>query len=114
MQCQHANTASTLTTSTATGQEFKGFGYCWSHGVCDHSGTACPTPATGHNKDATTKDLSGGCTFIQRPPGFKPIWQFARDRPTTETAKEKERRTKDKGRGSAWQLRPEKRPVLQP
>jgi hypothetical protein len=91
-----ANTASTLTTSTATGHEFKGFSYCWSHGVCDHSGTDCPKPATGHIKTATIHDLSGGCTFIQRPPGFKPVWQFARDRPTTETAKEKEKRNKDK------------------
>jgi hypothetical protein len=59
-------------------------------------GTTCPKPATGHIKDATIHDLSGGCTFIQRPPGFKPIWQFAHDRPTIETAKEKEKRNKDK------------------
>jgi hypothetical protein len=72
----------------------QGFDYCWSHGLCDHTSATCTTKAKGHNKTATLTNLCGGCTWIQRPPGYKPIFKLPprtggnsnRDRPGTAAA----------------------------
>ena len=34
--------------------------YCWTHGACRHLGTACHTPAPGHQAAATFTNLLGG------------------------------------------------------
>ena len=34
--------------------------YCWTHGMCNHHGADCRTPAEGHKKDATAADRMGG------------------------------------------------------
>ena len=43
--------------------------YCWKCGNrCDHNSRKCPTPATGHQKDATRHDKKGGTHK-----NFKPV-----------------------------------------
>jgi hypothetical protein len=51
--------------------------YCWSHGICDHTSAKCNQPAEGHVKTATFANLKthGGCTFLQRPQGFKAVFK---------------------------------------
>ena len=34
--------------------------YCWTHGLCNHTGSECRTPADGHIKDATLQNRLGG------------------------------------------------------
>ena len=34
--------------------------YCWTHGLCDHQGTTCQTPADGHQTTATRTNRMGG------------------------------------------------------
>jgi hypothetical protein len=72
-----------------------GWKYCWSHGLCNHTGTNCNTPSPGHVPDATWENLMlhGGCTYIQRPNGFKPVWKpkvnpRQRDRRATDRPKD--------------------------
>jgi hypothetical protein len=69
-------TANTTVANSANIGQFRGFDYCWSHGVCDHSGTKCPKPAEGHVKTATLNNLAGGCTWVQRPQGFQPVFKL--------------------------------------
>jgi hypothetical protein len=38
----------------------EGFGYCWSHGVCHHTGRECKHPKEGHRHDATIFNRLGG------------------------------------------------------
>ena len=38
----------------------EGFGYCWSHGVCQHRGRECKYPKDGHKHDATIFNRLGG------------------------------------------------------
>jgi hypothetical protein len=35
--------------------------YCWTHGLCYHSGAQCNARATKHQPDATVTDTRGGC-----------------------------------------------------
>jgi hypothetical protein len=67
-----ANAASTTGTN-----QFAGWEYCWSHGICNHSSSKCTAPATGHVATATFNNLMthGGCTFVQKPQGFKPVFK---------------------------------------
>jgi hypothetical protein len=68
----------TLSANTATHTTgMAGWKYCWSHGVCDHASGNCTAPAPGHVPTATLDNLMthGGCTFIQRPQGFKPVFR---------------------------------------
>jgi hypothetical protein len=37
-----------------------GFGYCWTHGVCQHTGRECKHPKDGHRNDATIFNRLGG------------------------------------------------------
>ena len=34
--------------------------YCWTHGMCSHTGVDCRTPAEGHKADATAANKMGG------------------------------------------------------
>ena len=34
--------------------------YCWTHGMCSHTGFDCRTPADGHKKEATVENKMGG------------------------------------------------------
>ena len=34
--------------------------YCWTHGLCSHSGVDCRTPAEGHIAEATLEDRRNG------------------------------------------------------
>jgi hypothetical protein len=99
-----ANAATDVKTGTVNVLQ-AGWKYCWSHGLCTHTGTNCNTPSPGHVPDATWENLMlhGGCTYIQRPYGFKPVWKpknnpRQRDRRATdrtkETNKEKEKDNK--------------------
>jgi hypothetical protein len=36
--------------------------YCWTHGLCAHTGTECRTPGPGHVPTATLSDTQGGST----------------------------------------------------
>ena len=36
--------------------------YCWTHGACNHLGTDCKSPATGHKKEATFDNRMEGST----------------------------------------------------
>ena len=36
--------------------------YCWTHGVCAHTGTDCNTPATGNQEQATFTNMMNGST----------------------------------------------------
>lgn len=38
--------------------------YCWSHGICWHSGTKCPKPKDGHKNEATLFERHGGSDKI--------------------------------------------------
>jgi hypothetical protein len=93
-----ANTAATngaLKSGTTNGNtDFKGWHYCWSHGVCDHTSTDCTKPATGHIKTATVNNLCGGCTFLQRPQGFEQVWKFQRDTEKEKASKDRKDREK--------------------
>jgi hypothetical protein len=92
---KHVLTANTAITNTTDNQHpLKGFNYCWSHGICDHAGTNCPTPANGHVKEATAHNLCGGCTFMQRPPGYQAIFKLPprpRDAEKAKLNKEKQK-----------------------
>lgn len=86
-----ANSAITNKADTSS-SEFKGLHYCWSHGICEHNGTTCPTPANGHVKEATAHNLCGGCTFMQRPPGYQAVFRLPpRPRDTDKAQRNKEK-----------------------
>jgi hypothetical protein len=55
----------------------QGWSYCWSHGLCNHTSATCTAQATGHVLTATFENLAthGGCTYIQRPQGYKQVWK---------------------------------------
>jgi hypothetical protein len=89
-----ANAATDVKTGTVNVLQ-AGWKYCWSHGLCNHTGTNCNTPSPGHVPDATWENLMlhGGCTYIQRPNGFKPVWKpknnpRQRDRRATDRTKD--------------------------
>jgi hypothetical protein len=88
-----ATLSANVATDTTTGNvniHQAGWKYCWSHGLCNHTGTNCNKPSPGHVATATFENLMehGGCTYIQRPVGFKPVWKpkvnRQRDRRTTD------------------------------
>ena len=66
--------------------------YCWSHGLCTHTGVNCPTPATNHNKAATLDNLMGGCTYFQRPPDYKAIFKLEYTRSNTTRTGDRDRK----------------------
>ena len=37
--------------------------YCWTHGRCNHQGSACRTKAPGHKDEASMSDKMGGSTY---------------------------------------------------
>jgi hypothetical protein len=47
-------------TSKGRRQALEGFGYCWSHGVCQHTGRECKYPKDGHKHDSTIFNRLGG------------------------------------------------------
>ncbi|MGL4350240.1 MAG: hypothetical protein ACRCT2_06670, partial [Plesiomonas shigelloides] len=70
-------TANAAITNDAEGpNHLKGFYYCWSHGICDHTSETCTQQATGHIKAATAHNLCGGCTFMQRPNDYKAVFKY--------------------------------------
>jgi hypothetical protein len=62
---QHPS-VSTTTSSTRvdTLLESVGWGYCWTHGLCNHPSHKCIKPATGHHQDATLEQMKGGTATI--------------------------------------------------
>lgn len=46
------------------------WGYCWSHGLCQHSSTDCRSMALNHKQAATFDNPMGGSTEI-RFPGYR-------------------------------------------
>jgi hypothetical protein len=64
-----------------------GFYYCWTHGISQHPGTDCFTPASGHITTATLKNRQGGSidlvlgAFREDPQGtyVRPTDQGGRD-----------------------------------
>ena len=36
--------------------------YCWTHGLCSHTGSECRIQADGHDATATVTDRKGGST----------------------------------------------------
>ncbi len=55
--CQHVpNVAQNATNQRPTNQRF----YCWTHGLCNHLGTACRNPADGHQAQATLENRMNG------------------------------------------------------
>ena len=40
--------------------------YCWTHGACNHPGSACRNPKPGHKNEATFEDRMGGSNFYCR------------------------------------------------
>jgi hypothetical protein len=93
-----------------------GWFYCWSHGLCNHTGAACTAPATGHVTTATFDALAthGGCTYIQRPQGYKPIWKPAEINRTRNNGRGRNRNSgKEQGKEAdpTKQVEPEKTPV---
>lgn len=44
-----------------------GYTYCWTHGVCTHSGAQCKTPAPGQVPTATLGNPQGGVVRVYNP-----------------------------------------------
>jgi hypothetical protein len=44
--------------------------YCWTHGLCQHSGATCKSPAENHKSDATLNTPMGGSNQIRFPGRF--------------------------------------------
>ena len=64
-----ANNTSSNNTPDAQCEGFKLY-YCWTHGLsCNqaHTSKTCKTPAEGHKKEATYKDMMGGSCMILLP-----------------------------------------------
>jgi len=55
----------TKETGTLTGAGLKGWDYCYTHGICKHSGCACPSPKEGHKKEATMNNRMGGTNNLK-------------------------------------------------
>jgi hypothetical protein len=60
-----------------THPSLKGYAYCWTHGICTHSGTHCKKPGTGHKKEATLKQPMGGYMEIYNRKRFQRTTQTA-------------------------------------
>lgn len=62
-----------------------GFAYCWTHGICTHSGKDCRQPAEGHIKEATCKKRKGGAETIWNPQRVRQERRSKRPRNDLET-----------------------------
>ena len=52
-------------TGAPTDAGLKGWDYCHTHGICKHSGHACPSPKEGHQKEATMSNRMGGTNNLK-------------------------------------------------
>lgn len=57
-----------LPTTFPPDRTMEGFHYCWTHGICQHPGTACLYPAEGHVRQATLRDRHGGAQNLALGP----------------------------------------------
>jgi hypothetical protein len=66
-----ANAAVKKPTDTATKSTLDGnWMYCWTHGLCQHGGGTCKSPAENHKGDATLSNPMGGSSQIRFPGRF--------------------------------------------
>ena len=75
----------TPTTTPPVATQFGKWDYCWSHGLCQHSGHTCRYPHQNHKSEATLDNPMGGSSQI-RFPGQRhpPGWQQKHDKPAIE------------------------------
>jgi hypothetical protein len=73
-------------TKQATHQSLAGYGYCWSHGVCNHWSGDCQRPEPGHKKEATLRKRMGGSSKVFSPANFRKEQQEAKKRKRAEAA----------------------------
>jgi hypothetical protein len=60
-------TPAALALSNTTGHpSLNGFAYCWTHGVCNHPGNECKSPAKGHGRAQEGRNCQGPTRQIQR------------------------------------------------
>lgn len=50
---------------TSTSSGLNGWHYCYTHGICKHSGQSCPSPKEGHKKEATLSNRMGGTNNLK-------------------------------------------------
>jgi hypothetical protein len=66
-----ANTVTKKPNDTATKSTFDGnWMYCWTHGLCQHGGATCKSPADNHKSEATLANPMGGSSQIRFPGRF--------------------------------------------
>jgi hypothetical protein len=53
------------TTPSTHTRTLEGYQYCWSHGICTHSGTDCRAPQPGHIPTATLSSNRGGSLRVR-------------------------------------------------
>jgi hypothetical protein len=63
-----------------------GYGYCWSHGICNHWSGDCQRPEPGHKKEATLKKQMGGSTKVFNVVTFRKEQREAKKRKRAEAA----------------------------